>query len=96
MSFGSGSIPDYLQRLRNSKIRKANRQKNFKGGNDYSKVKSVKTEYNFPKISRYKLSEFKKKIKREAKNKKNSELNGWILFSVIIILILILFNFYKF
>lgn len=47
MGFGSGSIPGYLQRLRNTKARRENRQKEFKGGNDYS---NVKTEYNFPKL----------------------------------------------
>ena len=96
MSFGSGSIPGYLQRLRNSKIRKANRQKKFKGGNDYSNTKSIKTEYSFPKISRYKLSQIKKKIKREASTENEKQLVFWAFGFVVVIILILLFNYMKF
>jgi len=96
MSFGSGSIPGYLQRLRNSKIRKANRQKKFKGENDYSKTKSIKTEYSFPKVSSYKLFQLKKKIEREASTKNEKQVVFWVSAIVVVIILLLLFNFMKF
>ena len=89
MSFGSGSIPGYLQRLRNSKIRKATRQKKFKGGNDYSNVKSVKTNYKIPKIGGYDLAEIKKKIKADALYENKKQRLFWVLFIVVVMLLLL-------
>lgn len=96
MGFGSGSIPGYLQRLRNTKARRENRQKEFKGGNDYSNVKTVKTEYNFPKLTRYNLSEFKKRLKADAEKEKHNQIKFWMFAIIIPILIaLLIFNFYS-
>lgn len=95
MSFGSGSIPGYLERLRRTKIRRANRQKEFKGGNDYSTVKKVKTDYNFPKISRYNLSELKKKLRTEAKKEQLKQIKIWFFAILIpVIIAFLIFNFY--
>ncbi|SNR54035.1 hypothetical protein [Lutibacter flavus] len=94
MSFGSGSIPGYLERLRNSKIRKANRQKEFRGGNNYSNVKNIKTEYNFPKTSGYNFSEIKKKIRKEALLENKKQLLFWIIGAVAVLIIILLFNYY--
>lgn len=96
MSFGSGSIPGYLQRLRNSKIRKSNRQKEFKGGNDYSNVKSIKTEYNFPKFTNYNFFEFKKKVKEEAIKEKKKQQIYWILSAIAVLISILIFNFIDF
>lgn len=96
MSFGSGSIPGYLERIRNSRIRKANRQKEFKGGNDYSKVKNVKTSYNFPKTTGYNLSELKKKIKEKAKQENKKQLLYWFLGGISVLIIILFFNFISF
>jgi len=94
MSFGSGSIPGYLERLRKTKIRRANRQKEFKGGNDYSKVKNVKTEYNLPKFTRYNFSEFKKKVKEEAKLESIKRLQFWGTIIIVVLITLIIFNYF--
>ena len=95
MSFGSGSIPGYLQRLRNSKIRKASRQKEFKGGSDYSNVKNVKTDYSFPKLSNYNFKEFKKKLKNEAEQNRIKQLKFWFFVIVLPLIIgFLIFNFY--
>jgi hypothetical protein len=96
MSFGSGSIPGYLERLRNSKRRKANRQKEFKGGNDYLNVKSIKTEYNLPKFTNYNLSEFKKKVKVEAEQESKKQKLYIILGAVAVLISILIFNFVDF
>jgi len=94
MSFGSGSISGYLERLRKTKIRRENRQKEFKGGNDYSKVKRVKTEYKLPKFTTYNLSEFKKKVQIEAKLESIKRLQFWVILIFIILIALIIFNYF--
>lgn len=83
MSFGSGSIPAYLERLRKTKNRRANRQKEFKGGNDYSSVKNVKTDYNLPKISKYNLSDLKRKLRDEVKEEQYKKLLFWIFLVIL-------------
>jgi len=95
MSFGSGSIPGYLQRLRNSKNRREKRQKEFKGGNDYSTVKSVKTEYDLPKFTNYNFSEFKKKVKEEAEQENNKQRIFLVLFAIAVAIIFLFFKYYK-
>ncbi len=96
MSFGSGSIPGYLQRLRNSKNWRAKRQKEFKGGNNYSNVKSVKTEYNLPKFTSYNFSEFKKKVKEEAKQENKKQVLYLIVGAITVLIIIIMFNYFNF
>ena len=80
---GLGSMSGYLERLRETKTRRANRQKEFKGGNNYSNVKEKKATYNFPKMSNYTFSEFKKKLKEESQQEQKKRITLWI-FTIII------------
>ncbi|SDW18932.1 hypothetical protein SAMN05444411_101245 [Lutibacter oricola] len=94
MSFGAGSIPGYLERLLKSKNRRTNHQKEFKGGNDYSNVKSVKTEYNLPKISKYNLAELKIKLRFESLQNSKKQQITWALGFVVLLILFLIFNFY--
>ena len=93
MSFG-GHVNDMVNRMKqNAALRDARRRK-FKQGNDYSKVKNVKTEYNLPKFTSYNFSEFKKKLKIEAKHEKIKRIKFWGTIIIVVLATLIIFNYY--
>ena len=72
MSFG-GHVNDMVNRVKQNAALKNARRGKFKGGNDYSKTKAVKTGYNFPKLSKEELEIFKLKVKKEAKQEKQKQ-----------------------
>lgn len=91
MSHGAGHIQDMINRVKqNAALKKARRGK-FKGGNDYSKTHSVKTEYNLPNVSNTELELIKTKIKKEAKKENIKRMKVIILPLIIAFLI---FNYY--
>lgn len=95
MSHGAGHIQDMINRVKqNAALKKARRGK-FKGGNDYSKTHSVKTEYNLPNVSNTELELIKTKIKKEAK-KENIKRMKVIIFAIVLPLIIafLIFNYY--
>ena len=87
MSFG-GHVFDMLNRIKQNNALKGNRRKKFKGGNDYSKTKNIKTEFDLPKLSEEELSSLKNKIKKEVLDEKRKQL-FYIILSIIITFILI-------
>ena len=52
MSFG-GHVNDMINRVKQNAALKNARRKKFKGGNDYSKTKNIKTAYNFSEFSQF-------------------------------------------
>ena len=51
-----------INRVKQNAALKNARRKKFKGGNDYSKTKNIKTAYNFSEFSEKELTEFKQKL----------------------------------
>jgi hypothetical protein len=68
MSFG-GHVQDMLNRIKQNASLKNGRCNKFKGGNNYSKTQSIKTGYDFPKLAKNELDEFKQELKREAQKR---------------------------
>ena len=95
MSFG-GHVNDMVNRIKQNAALKNARRKKFKGGNDYSKTKNIKTTYNFPKLSKSDLNTFKQKIIKEAAKEKRKQQLYWILGIISILIIIALFNFVDF
>jgi len=93
MSFG-GHVNDMVNRIKQNTALKDARRRKFKGGNDYSKVKRVKTEYKLPKFTTYNLSEFKKKVQIEAKLESIKRLQFWGILIFVILIALIIFNYF--
>lgn len=91
MSAG-GHISDMMNRIKQNALLKNARRRKFKGGNDYSKIKNIKTEYDFPKLSKLKL--FKKRIREEAKQEKRKRTTLIILCVLILFIALFVFNHY--
>lgn len=92
MSFG-GHVNDMVNRIKqNSALINARRNK-FKGGNDYLKVKTSKTEYDFPEISEKDLKIIKLEIEEKAKLERNKQ---FINILIIILVVLFLFIFFIF
>ena len=78
MSFG-GHLQDMVNRVKqNATLKNASRRK-FKGGNDYLRTQSTKTEYDFPKISENELAKIKQKIKEEAKEEQKKRILFWLI-----------------
>ena len=90
MSAG-GHISDMMNRIKQNALLKNARRRKFKGGNDYSKTKSIKTEYNFPKLSKIKFQTFKKRVQEEAKEEKRKQS---VLLILCVFIVLFLFNSY--
>lgn len=93
MSFG-GHVHDMVNRVKQNAALKNARRKKFKGGNDYSKTKNIKTAYNFPKLAEKELTEFKQKLKKETKEKQQKKLLFWAVFALVLFFAFIIFNFY--
>lgn len=91
---GSGHISDMINRIKQNAILKNARRRKFKGGNDYSKTRNIKTEYDFPKLSKLKLQVFKKRIREEAKQEKRKRTTLIILGVLILFIALFVFNHY--
>jgi len=69
MSAG-GHISDMMNRIKQNALLKNARHRKFKGGNDYSKTKNVKTEYNYLNRSLKLLKkEFKILLNKKRENK---------------------------
>ncbi|MDV7186384.1 hypothetical protein R3X25_03745 [Lutibacter sp. TH_r2] len=82
MSFG-GHVYDMINRVKQNAALKNARRGKFKGGNDYSKINNKKTEYDFPKMSKTELEQFKQKLKKEAKQEQHKKVLFWI-FTILI------------
>jgi len=87
-------VNDMVNRMKQNTALKDARRRKFKQGNDYSKTKSVKTEFNLPKLSQQGLQNFKLKVKDEASKEKIKQLLFWSLIVVIPIIALIIFNYF--
>lgn len=85
-----------VNRIKQNALLKNARRRKFKGGNDYSKTKSIKTEYNFPKLSKSEFKSFKKRVQKIAQQEKRKRIGFLIVCSSIILTFLLLFNNFKF
>jgi inner membrane protein involved in colicin E2 resistance len=94
MSFG-GHVINMVNRIKQNNALKNTRRRKFKGGNDYSKISTTKTEYDFPKVSKLKLDQLKTSIRAKAKKETKKQLKFIIIFIVITFFIFFIFNFYK-
>ena len=92
MSFG-GHVNDMINSVKQNTALKNARRKKFKGGNDYSKTKSIKTAYNIPKLSKSDLDTFKKSIAKEAIQEKKKQILYWVLGIVAVLISILIFNF---
>ena len=93
MSFG-GHVNDMVNRMKQNAALRDARKRKFKGGNDYSHVSRTKTEYNFPKLSQQGFQDFKLKVKDKAGKEKIKQLLFWLAIVVVLIIALIIFNYY--
>tara|TARA_R110001583_G_scaffold160872_1_gene312797 strand:+ start:78680 stop:78967 length:288 start_codon:yes stop_codon:yes gene_type:complete len=93
MSAG-GHISDMMNRIKQNAILKNARRRKFKGGNDYSKTKNIKTTYDFPKFSSSEFKSFKKKVIKDALKENNIQTIYIISFIIVVILIFLIFNNY--
>jgi len=93
MSFG-GHVNDMVNRIKQNAALKNARRRKFKGGNEYSKTKSIKTSYDLPKLSEKELKEFKQKLKKEAKEKQQKKLLFWAGVTLIMLIAFLIFNYY--
>ena len=94
MSFG-GHVNDMVNRIKQNAALKDARRRKFKGGNDYSNVSTIKTEYNFPKLSTEEMKNFKAKIKEEAKLEKIKQLKIWgFVIMFVMISMFLMFNYF--
>ena len=87
MSHGAGHIQDMINRVKQNAALKNARKGKFKGGNDYSKTKSVKTAYDFPKMSKLEFDTFKKKLKKETKQEQKNKILFWFFVLAVPIII---------
>ncbi|SNR38643.1 hypothetical protein SAMN06265371_102182 [Lutibacter agarilyticus] len=90
MSFG-GHVNDMINRVKQNAALKNARRVKFKGGNDYTKTKNIKTEYSFPKLSKEELKALKLKVQEEAKQEKIKRLKFWGFITIIVLLLLLFF-----
>lgn len=90
MSFG-GHVNDMMNRVKQNAALKNARKGKFKGGNDYSTTKNIKTDYNFPKLSKEELVTFKLKVQKEAKQEKINRLKFWVFITIAVLLLLLFF-----
>ena len=95
MSFG-GHVNDMINRIKQNAALKNARRKKFKGGNDYSKTKTIKTTFNYPKLSESDLNTFKQKIVKEAAKEKKKQQLYWILGAIVVLISFLIFNFVDF
>ena len=95
MSAG-GHISDMMNRIKQNALLKNARRRKFKGGNDYSKTKSIKTEYNLTELSKPELEAFKKRVQKIAQQEKRKRTVFLIVCSLILLIILLIFNNLKF
>ncbi len=95
MSFG-GSVQHMINSLKQNAALKTSRRNKFKGGNNYSNVRNTKTEYNLPKFTSYNFSEFKKKVKEEAKQENKKQVLYLIVGAITVLIIIIMFNYFNF
>lgn len=94
MSFG-GHVNDMVNRIKQNAALKDARRRKFKGGNDYLKVSHHKAEYNFPKLSKEGIENFKNKVKAEAKLENIRQIKIWVFVATLIsILMFLLFNYF--
>ena len=93
MSFG-GHVNDMINRVKQNAALKNARRKKFKGGNDYSKTKNIKTAYNFSEFSEKELTEFKQKLKKETNEKQQKKLLFWAGVTLIMLIAFLIFNYY--
>lgn len=90
MSFG-GHVNDMVNRIKQNAALKQARRRKFKGGNDYSQVTYHKTEYNFPKLSKEEMQNFKAKVKAEARLENSKQIKIWILVTTFVVVLMFLF-----
>ena len=90
MSFG-GHVNDMVNRVKQNAALKNARKGKFKGGNDYTKTKNRKTDYDFPKLSKEELKNFKLKVQKEAKQEKIKQLKFWVFITIVVAILLLFF-----
>ena len=73
MSFG-GHVYDMINRVKQNAALKNARKERFKGGNNYSTIKNIKTEYDFPKVSKNKLEMIINDIRIKSKLERKKQL----------------------
>ncbi|GGK39359.1 MULTISPECIES: hypothetical protein [Flavobacteriaceae] len=95
MSFG-GHVNDMVNKIKQNAALKNARRKKFKSGNDYSKIKIIKTTYNIPKLSKSDLNTFKQKIVKVAAKEKRKQQLYWILGAISVLISILIFNFVDF
>ncbi|WP_111707258.1 hypothetical protein [Lutibacter citreus] len=95
MSFG-GHVNDMLNRVKQNAALKNARKGKFKGGNDYSHTKYSKTTYDLPELSEEELTKVKQKIKDEAKEDQKKQKIIWVSGALILLILLLIFNFITF
>ena len=93
MSSGAGHIMDMMNRIRQNAALKVSRRNKFKGGNTYTTISNLKTEYDFPEVSNSKLELIKFKIREEALKDRKKQYLYWVLSILLIALAFLIFNF---
>jgi len=96
MSAG-GHMMDMMNRIRQNAALKVSRRNKFKGNNretNFSKKKSSKPEYDFPKVTSSELKLIKAKIKEEAIKERKKQLLILMLFAIAVTIVFLTFNYY--
>ena len=93
MSFG-GHVNDMVNRIKQNTALKNARKGKFKGGNAYLKVKTSKTEYDFPEVSKNELQKIKITIQQKASLERNRQYKFILIFIFVILTLFVIFNFF--
>jgi len=84
---------DMMNRIRQNAALKSSRRNKFKGGNNYSNT-IVKSEYNFPEVSKSELEIIKSKIRKDASKENKKQRIYLIFFAVVVLIVILIFNYF--